>query len=202
MLAATDILLFHRGEYPNPKLEESEVKVTITGRHIKLSDDMRAHAEEKMHKVEAHFDHIIEGHMTLSTEKHRRIAEVTLNAKRATFHAQEETEDMYASIDGVMEKVDTQIRRHKEKLNDRKHSHRELTPIDVDDVEDLEEELEPVIIKVDKFASKLLTLQEAVAQMELTEDDFLMFSNSQTDQVNVVYKRKDGNYGWIEPDFE
>ncbi len=57
MLAATDILLFHRGEYPNPKLEESEVKVTITGRHIKLSDDMRAHAEEKMHRVEAHFGH-------------------------------------------------------------------------------------------------------------------------------------------------
>lgn len=175
------------------------MKVTITGRHIKLSDDMRAYAEEKMHKVEAHFDHIIEGHMTLSTEKHRRIAEVTLNAKRATFHAQEETEDMYASIDGVMEKVDTQIRRHKDKLKDRKHSHKELTPIDVDD---LEEESEPVIIKVDKFASKLLTMQEAVAQIELTGDDFLMFSNSQTDQVNVVYKRKDGNYGWIEPDFE
>jgi len=175
------------------------VKVTITGRHMKLSDEMRAHAEEKMHKAETYFDRIIEGHMILSAEKHRRIAEVTLNAKRATFHAQEETEDMYASIDGVMEKVDTQIRRHKEKMNDRKHSHKELTPIDV---EDLEEELEPEIIKVDKFASKLLTLPEAVAQMKLIGDDFLMFSNSQTNQVNVVYRRKDGNYGWIEPDFE
>lgn len=174
------------------------MKVTITGRHMKLDDDIRSHAEEKMHKAETYFDRIIEGHMILSAEKHRRIAEVTLSAKGAVFHAQEETEDIYASIDGVMEKVDVQIRRHKEKLNDRKHHHhKESVPTDEEDLEE-----EPEIIKVDKFASKLLTPQEAVVQMELSGDDFLMFSNSQTNQVNVVYRRKDGNYGWIEPDFE
>jgi putative sigma-54 modulation protein len=168
----------------------------ITGRHIKLSDDMRAYAEEKMHKAETFYDRIIEGHMILSAEKHRRIAEVTLNAKRAKFYAQDETEDLYASIDGVMEKIDTQIRRHKEKLRDRKHHHEEAIP----NIEE-DSEIEPQIIRVDKFASKLLTPQEAVTQIELSGDDFLMFSNSQTNQVNVVYRRKDGNYGWIEPDF-
>ena len=82
------------------------MKVTITGRHIRLDDDIRVYAEEKMHKAETYFDRIIEGHMILSAEKHRRIAEVTLSAKRARFHAQEETEDIFAAIDGVMEKVD------------------------------------------------------------------------------------------------
>lgn len=173
------------------------MKVTITGRHIKLDDDIRSHAEEKMHKAETFFDRIIEGHMILSAEKHRRIAEATLSAKRATFHAQAETEDIYASIDLVMEKVDTQIRRHKEKLKARNYHHKEVIFATEED-----SEKEPQIIKTNKFASKLLTPQEAVMQIALSGDDFVMFSNSQTNQVNVVYRRKDGNYGWIEPDFE
>ncbi len=177
------------------------MKVIITGRHIKLNDDIRSHAAEKMHKAETYFDRIIEGHMILSAEKHRRMAEATFSAKGVTFHAQEETEDIYASIDGVMEKVDTQIRRYKNKLNARRHQqHEELLFTDEDEEE--EAETAPQIIRVDKFAPKLLTTQEAAMQIELSGDDFLMFSNSQTDQVNVVYKRKDGNYGWIEPDFE
>ena len=176
------------------------MKVIISGRHMKLSDDMRAYAEEKMHKAETYFDRIIEGHMILYAEKHRRIAEVTLTAKRAKFHAQAETEDMYASIDGAMEKVDTQIRRHKEKLEDRKRHHEEAV-LDADEDSDSDMESEPEIIKVSKFASKMLTPQEAVMQIELSGEDFLMFSNSQTDQINVVYRRNDGNYGWIEPEF-
>lgn len=173
------------------------MKVTITGRHLKLDDDIRVHAEEKVRKAETYFDRIIEAHMVLSAEKHRRIAEVTLNAKRVTFHAREETESLQASIDGVMEKVDTQIRRYKEKLRDRKHQAKEM----ISSVEE-DSETEPQVIKVSKFAPKPMTIQEAVMQMTSSRDDFLMFSNSRTNQVNVVYKRKDGNYGWIEPDFE
>ena len=174
------------------------MKVIITGRHMKLNDDIRSYAEEKLHKAETYFDRIIEGHMILSAEKHRRIAEVTLSAKRATFHAQEETEDIYASIDGVVEKIDTQIRRYKKKLDARRHQHEKAFFTD----EEEEPETEPRIIRANKFAPKPLTPQEAVAQIELSGNDFLMFFNSQTNQVNVVYRRKDGNYGWIEPDFE
>jgi putative sigma-54 modulation protein len=124
-----------------------------------------------------------------------------------TFRAQEETENIYASIDGVMEKVDTQIRRYKEKLKDRKHHHRDmLSGIEENPETDVEEEdedseTELQIVKVNKFAPKPLTAQEAAMQIVLSGDDFLMFSNSQTDQVNVVYRRKDGSYGWIEPEF-
>ena len=101
------------------------MKLVVTGRHLKLDNGIRSYAEKKLRKAETHFDRIIEAHITLSAEKHRRTAEVTLNAKRATFHAKEETENIYASIDGVMEKIDTQIRRYKGKLNDRKHQPKE-----------------------------------------------------------------------------
>lgn len=175
------------------------MKIIITGRHLKLNDDIRTYAEDKIHKAETFFDRIIEAHMVLSAEKHRRIAEVALNAKGVTFRAREETESIYASIDGVMEKVDTQIRRHKEKIKDRKHQNKEVVS---ENFEEESEEREPEIIKVKRFVSKPMTAREAVMEMVLSENDFLMFSNSQTDQVNVVYKRKNGDFGWIEPDLE
>ena len=177
------------------------MRVTVTGRHLKLDDDIRSYAEKKVRKAETYFDHIIEAHMILSAEKHRRTAEVTLSAKRVTFHAQEETENIYASIDGAMEKVDVQIRKYKEKISDRKHRAKEIT-VSIEEDSTAIASAEPRIIKVNKFAPKPMTTQEAAMQMTLLGDDFLVFSNSRTDQVNVVYKRKDGNYGWIEPDFE
>jgi putative sigma-54 modulation protein len=173
------------------------MNIIITGRHLHLDDNIRNYAEEKIQKAETFFNRIIEAHMILSAEKHRRIAEVTLSAKRATFHAREETEDLYASIDGVMEKVDTQIRRYKEKIRNRKHQSREEGFMAEEESEE-----EALIIKVNKFASKPMTVQDAVDQIMHSDDEFLMFSNSETDQVNVVYKRKDGNYGWLEPDSE
>lgn len=176
------------------------MKVVITGRHLDLGDDIRSYVDKKLHKAETYFDRIVEAHMVLTAERHRRIAEVTLTAKRVVFHAREETENIYASIDGVIEKVDKQIRKYKERIKDRKHQVKELAPIVEEDSE--ANAKEPQIIKVHRFAPKPITVQEAVMQMLTSEEDFIMFSNSVTDQVNVVYKRKDGNYGWIEPDFE
>jgi len=173
------------------------MKVIITGRHLHLDDNMRSYAEEKIHKAETYFNRIIEAHMILSAEKHRRMAEITLTAKRAKFHAREETEDIYASIDGVMEKVDAQLRKYKEKVRDRKHQSKEEVFLAEEEPESV-----PLIVKINKFAPKPMTVQDAVEQIMHSDDGFLMFSNSETDQVNVVYKRKDGNYGWLEPDSE
>jgi len=185
------------------------MKMMLTGRHLEMDDQIRAYAEKKLLKAETYFDHIIEAHMVLSAEKHRRIAEVTLNAKNVTIHANEETDDIFNSIDRVMEKVDAQVKKYKERIKDHKHRAKGLVPVAQDEESDIEDDsedsIEPkqeVIIKVNRFASKPMTAQEAVMQMNLLNDDFLMFSNSQTNQVNVVYKRKDGTYGWIEPDYE
>jgi putative sigma-54 modulation protein len=186
------------------------MKITIVGRHIELDDNTKEYAEKKLLKAETYFDQIIEAHMILSAEKHRRIAEVTLNAKNSTFHATEETENINNSIDSVMEKVEVQVKKFKDKLRDHKHHTKGLIPESEaeeineeaeEEPDDLESETEPQIIKVRKFAPKPMTVQEAVMQLRLLEYDFLVFSNSQTNQANVVYKRKDNTYGWIEPDF-
>ena len=190
------------------------MKMMVTGRHIEMDDQTKAYAERKLQKAETYFDHIIEAHIVLSAEKHRRIAEVTLNAKNVTIHANEETDDIYNSIDGVMEKVDAQVKKYKERVKDHKHRIKGAIPelqdvetdLDSDSESDSEDDIKQdkgiQIIKVKKFAPKPMTTQEAVMQIKLLDNNFLVFSNSQTNQVNVVYKRKDGTYGWIEPDFE
>lgn len=186
------------------------MKTTIVGRHIDLDDDTKEFAEKKLLKAETFFDRIIEANMVLSAEKHRRIAEVTLNAKHVTFHATEETENINSAIDNVMEKVEVQVKKFKEKLKDHKrHPKGAIPELETEEMEDdLEEdsddsiqETETQIVKVRKFAPKPMTVQEAVMQLKLSEDEFLVFLNSQTESVNVVYKRNDGSYGWIEPDF-
>lgn len=187
------------------------MKMTIIGRHIDLNDETKEYAEKKLLKAETFFDQIIEANMILSAEKHRRIAEVTLNAKNATFHAEEETENINSAIDNVMEKIEVQIKKFKGKRKDQKHHIKGLvtTPEseeidqenDEEEIENSDSENEPQIVKVSKFAPKPMTIQEAVMQLNILGEDFLVFSNSQTDQVNVVYKRKDKSYGWIEPDF-
>jgi len=107
-----------------------------------------------------------------------------------------------------MEKVDSQIIRFKDKLKDHKHRIKGLSPIieqnkldEEEDIDEVEAKSEPKLIKIRKFASKPMTIQEAMMQLGLLEDNFLVFSNSQTNQVNVIYKQQDGNYGWIEPEF-
>jgi len=122
------------------------MKIVLTGRHLDLDENIRSYAEKKLRKAETYFDRIIEAHMTLSAEKHRRIAEVTLHAKKVRFHAQEETESIFASIDGVMEKIGTQIVKYKERLKNRKHIRGEELGLeeipegaDEEDSEDIEE---------------------------------------------------------------
>lgn len=184
------------------------MKISVIARHIELDDDTRSYAEKKLQKVETFFGRIMEATMVLSAEKHRRIAEVTLKAKHVTFHATEETENIRSAIDNVMEKVETQIKKFKEKLRDNKRrvkglpAETQLEEVETADDEDEEEMPEPQIIKVNKFAPKPMTVQEAAMQMTINDEDFLVFANSETNQVNVIYRRKDGTYGWIEPIFE
>ncbi len=182
----------------------------ITGRHLELTDDIRVHVEKKIGKVEDILNNVIEANVILDVQGHRYVTEVTLMARRATFHAQAETEDVFASIDEAVDKIDKQIRRHKERIKDRRHrfSRREaalqLTGIeeaesaetlDTDD----EAEARQIVRIPERFAPKPMTADEAAMQLEVSQDDFVMFLNAQTEQVNVVYCRRNGDYGWIEP---
>lgn len=141
-----------------------------------------------------------ECHLTFSVEKNRNIFEVTILSKGLFIRAEETTNDMYASIDAVIDKLERQIRKNKTKLGRRIHQEA-FVPDNFQIDEQIEEENSFKIMKSKRFAIKPMDVEEAILQMNLLGHNFFVFSNSETEEVNVVYKRKDGNYGLIEPEF-
>lgn len=176
------------------------MKFIITGKHIEVTEALKEKVIKKLNKLEKFFKPDTEVHATLSVQKSRQIVEVTINHKGVLHRAEESDEDMYASIDKVVDILERQIRRNKTRLQKRMHEEafRNITFSSDDDVE---EEHEFKVVRSKKFAVKPMALEEAILQMNLVGHEFFMFSNSDTKQVNVVYRRKDGNYGLIEPEF-
>ncbi|MFW5972283.1 MAG: ribosome hibernation-promoting factor, HPF/YfiA family [Bacillota bacterium] len=189
------------------------MKVMTYGKNIDVTPALKDYAVEKVGKLGKYFDGgPQEAHVTMKVEKGRHIVEVTANTNGLILRGEEESEDMYASIDGVIEKLERQIHKYKTKLNKRFREKRqemkeefkeerteELMHEIYDDVE--EDEFEADIVRTKTFAVKPMDVQEAVMQMDLLGHDFFVFSNANTEEVNVVYKRKQGNYGLIEPTF-
>ena len=179
------------------------MKIIFKGKHIEVTDAMRNYIEKRLSKIERHFDHILEVIVTLSVEKNRQIVEATLQASRALIRAEEETDDMYASIDKVAVKLERQIQKYKEKYFQKPHPGTEkkgLANQEVD-AEDSESDKIAKIVKTKRFAIKPMSVEEAAMQMDLLGHNFFVFANDNTNKVNVLYKRKDGNFGLIEPEF-
>ncbi|TET06758.1 MAG: ribosome-associated translation inhibitor RaiA [Candidatus Atribacteria bacterium] len=179
------------------------MKIIFKGKHIEVTDAMRNYIEKKLSKIERHFDHILEVIVTLSVEKNRQIVEVTLQASRALIRAEEETDDMYASIDKVADKLERQIQKYKDKYLKKPHSGTERKGLAKErvNVEDSESNEIAKIVKTKRFAIKPMSVEEAAMQMDLLGHNFFVFANDNTNKVNVLYKRKDGNFGLIEPEF-
>ncbi len=179
------------------------MKIIFKGKHIEVTDAMRNYIEKRLNKIERHFDHILEVIVTLSVEKNRQIVEATLQASRALIRAEEETDDMYASIDKVADKLERQIRKYKEKYFQKPHpsSERKGLVNEGVNIEDSEPDKIAKIVKTKRFAIKPMSVEEAAMQMDLLGHNFFVFANDNTNKVNVLYKRKDGNFGLIEPEF-
>lgn len=179
------------------------MQVTVTGRHFEITDALRQHIDTKVRKLERYIDANTEVHIVLSVEKHRHLAEINFQANGTPIRALEETHDMYQSFDTAIEKIERQVKRQKEKEVDRKErAGRKSSEIIVQEpFDETVFETQPRVIHTKKFAIKPMSVDEAAMQMGLVEDDFLVFLNSTSDQINVMYKRKDGNYGLIEPEF-
>lgn len=179
------------------------MKIIFKGKHIEVTDAMRNYIEKRLNKIERHFDHILEVIVTLSIEKNRQIVEVTLQASRALIRAEEETDDMYASIDKVADKLERQIQKYKDKYLKKSHPGTERKGLDEEgvNVEDIESNEIAKIVKTKRFAIKPMSVEEAAMQMDLLGHNFFVFANDNTNKVNVLYKRKDGNFGLIEPEF-
>lgn len=178
------------------------MKVIVAGRHMHVREELEEYAKSKLEKYEKYFDENIEVHLTFSYRDRIQIFEVTIPLKRGVvIRAEEEAETMEAAIDMALDKVGRQIRKHKSKLEDKYQSSEsirfESIPRYENEIE--EEEEEKKIVKSKRFGIKPMDPEEAVLQMQLIGHDFFVFLNARTDEVNVVYTRKDGNFGLIEP---
>lgn len=158
-------------------------------------------------KLRKHFDKVIDVNVVLDVEKHRHIAEVNLHANGIRIHGKESSSDMYASVDAVMVKLDKQIRRFKDRINQHQprlskeemnYNHEIIQALgESEDTEDSAKKHHVVLRE--KIAVKPMSVDEAVMQLELVDDRFLVFTNADSRQVNVIYAREDGTYGLIEP---
>jgi putative sigma-54 modulation protein len=176
------------------------MKFIVIGKNIEVTEALKERVIKKVGKLDKLFSHDAEAHITMTVEKSRQIVEVTIRFNGVVLRAEESNGDMYTSIDKVVGVLERQIRRNKTRLEKRLHedafkfhqfeSHREV-----------DEEYDFRVVRSKRFAIKPMPIDEAILQMNLLGHEFFMFSNSDTSEVNVVYKRKNGDYGLIEPEF-
>ncbi len=177
--------------------------ISVTFRHLEATNSLREYVIEKLSRAKKHFGDQNEINVVLSSEKHRYTAEIILKAGKITANAKEETDDMYSAIDLAVDKVDRQMKKHKEKLKSHKVNvkpQKEASRYDTLPSESAEESQQPKIIKTENVFAKPMSLEEAVDQLSLLNSDFLVFINDSNRKVNVIYYRKDGDYGLIEPE--
>ena len=175
------------------------MKFTIIGKNIDVTPGLRSAVEDKIGKLEKYFTPDTEVHVTLSVEKERQKIEVTIPVKGNIIRSEQVSSDMYASIDLVEEIIERQLKKYKTKITSKAmdaagNFKKEFLEEDFDDDEEIK------IVRTKKFDIKPMYPEDACVQMELLGHSFYVFVNAETEEVNVVYKRKGGTYGLIEAD--
>ena len=175
------------------------MRITITGRNIDLTDGLKAAVEDKLSKLEKYFTTDTEAHVTLSVEKERQKIEVTIPMKGNIIRSEQVSNDMYVSIDLVEEIIKRQLKKYRKKLVTQQQSESFFKKDFIEKEAENDEEIK--ISRNKKFDVKPMYPEDACVQMELLGHNFFVFRNAETDEVNVVYKRKGNTYGLIEPEF-
>lgn len=175
------------------------MRITISGKNIDVTEGLRGAIEEKLSKLDKFFYKEMDASVTLSVEKNRQKIEVTIPVKGGIIRSEQVSSDMYVSIDLVEEVIERQLKKYRKKLIDRKHEGETFTPeffeMEGEDAEEIR------IERVKRFGMKPMYPEDACLQMELLGHNFFVFQNAETEEVNVVYKRKGNSYGIIEPEF-
>ncbi|MGC8602090.1 MAG: ribosome hibernation-promoting factor, HPF/YfiA family [Desulfomonilaceae bacterium] len=177
------------------------MQVSVTFRHMEPSEALKNYVQDRTTKLTKYIDRPLESQVTLSVQKFRQMADVVINANGLRISGQETHEDMYAAIDLVMDKMERQVKKYRERIRKHKPSQgKELKwRREIYEPESFEDDKEPVIVKTENYFIKPMSVDEAAMQMDLSHQDFLVFNNALTQTINVVYRRKDGNYGLIVP---
>jgi putative sigma-54 modulation protein len=187
------------------------MQLNITFRNLDATEALKRYASEKVERVHKYLDRAGEAHVVLSLERHLHHADITIHAGTFLLRGREKSEDMYASIDLAMDKIERQLHRYKEKLKrhhgrERVHHRHDMLNnlkvrydvVEVRPPEAAAPEVGPKVIRSNEFVAKPMTVEEAVMQMDLMNNDFLVFTNTASNEMNVVYRRKDGHFGLIE----
>lgn len=181
--------------------------INVRGKNIEATPSLIDYAEKKLGKLDKHFDQNTDVQVVLSTIREDHIVEVTVNLNGMILRGEEATGDMYASIDQVVDKLERQVKKYKTRIHKQKRQkggvrnmNEKQAALEAEQRAVEEEEDTPRVVRTKRFPLKPMTVEEAILQMDLLGHTFFVFANADTDVTNVIYKRKDGNYGLIEPE--
>ena len=175
------------------------MQTSVTFKNLDPSDNLKAYVREKLDRFDRLLDNPAEANVVLSVEKFRHIAEINISGDRLNVNGKEEINDMYSAIDMVLDKLEKQIKKGKQKIREHRiGSKLSIKEISNTELMPSEDDAEPEVM-VRNIEYKPMDIDEALMQMDLVNDNFLVFTNAHTDRVNVLYRRKDGHYGLIQP---
>ena len=173
------------------------MQTSVTFKNLDSSENLKAYVGDKLDRFDKYLYNPAEANVVLSVEKFRHMAEINITGDRLNIYGKEVTEDMYSAIDMVLDKIEKQIKKNKQKVRKRRSGSKGKNILAKDALH-LEEE-GATKIRVRDIEYKPMDVEEAIMQMDLINNNFLVFTNARTDQVNVLYRRKDGDYGLIQP---
>lgn len=182
------------------------MRLSFATRHYDIPDDIREYAEKKLSHLERFFDRIIDVHVILSAEKRSFETEITVQANGISLHGKSNHEDLRTSIDSVVKKMERQLKKYKDRLKNHRLRTKDLPEetLKVDVLEGKEviqsSDDSPRVIRSSRYNVKPMSIEEAVMQMDMLDQEFLAFTNTRNSKMSVIYRRKDGNYGLIEPE--
>ena len=188
------------------------MQIILKGKNVEITDWLREYVEKKVNKLDRYLPDINEARVELSTEntrssQDRQVAQLTVRSNGLILRAEERTDDMFAAIDAVIDKMHRQIARYKGKRVDRwqgqgpARGEVDLPPLDEEILEELAEAEERRIVRVKRFVVSPMDEEEAIEQMELLGHDFFVFFNPNTGKLSILYRRRDSNYGLLEPEW-
>lgn len=185
------------------------MQVLVTFRNIEATEALREYAEAKVRRVVSkYFRRPLEGHVVLAVNKRRHRAEITVSADRGTLNAQDETGDLYSAIDQAVDKIERQAKKRKTRRTVHKGASAaprvaaaaRPAPPRRPRRRSAAKRAEPVLVQTERVTAKPMSVEEAMMQLDVSENTFLVFRNAADERINVLYRRSDGNYGLIESD--